>query len=125
MHAIEPYYDILRTYGLDVESFGGTSIVIRKVPGILQNSNWQQLIDDIADDVAAGGNAAPIHEKIEHILATRACHNSIRAGDELSLIQMKEILHDLDLVDFGVCAHGRPVVIRITPSELEKRFHRN
>jgi DNA mismatch repair protein MutL len=125
LHAIEPYFDILMTYGLDVESFGGNSIVIRKVPHILQNSNWQRLIDDIADDVSTGGNANPIHERIEHILATRACHNSIRAGDELSVVQMQEILSQLDQVDFGVCAHGRPVAIRVTPAELEKRFHRN
>ena len=42
----------------------------------------------------------------------------------MSKFEMLELLEELDAVDFGVCAHGRPVAIRITPAELEKQFHR-
>ena len=82
-------------------------------------------MEDVADDIVDGGRGTPIHERVQNIFASRACHNSIRAGDTLSTFQMQEMLEDLDAVDFGVCAHGRPVAIRITPAELEKRFHRN
>jgi DNA mismatch repair protein MutL len=53
-----------------------------------------------------------------------ACHTSIRAGQTLSPYEMRELLRALDEVDFSVCAHGRPVVIRVGMAELERRFHR-
>ena len=42
----------------------------------------------------------------------------------LSPYEMRELLRALDEVDFSVCAHGRPVVIRVSSAELERRFHR-
>jgi DNA mismatch repair ATPase MutL len=38
---------------------------------------------------------------------------------------MRSLLVSLDQVDFSVCAHGRPVIIRVSPAELERRFHRS
>ena len=111
-------------FGLEMDEFGGNTIRIRQIPTILENSDWDLLVQDLVDDVMDGGRGAPIHERLELALATRACHGSIRAGRILSTIEIRELLHDLDQVDFGVCAHGRPVAIRITPNELEKRFHR-
>ena len=54
-----------------------------------------------------------------------ACHNSIRANQVLSHYEMREMLKALDGVDFSVCAHGRPVAIRVDQRELERRFHRS
>ena len=62
---------------------------------------------------------------VELALATMACHSAIRAGDPLSAYEMRELLYALDRVDFSVCAHGRPVTIRISQAELERRFHRS
>ncbi len=112
-------------FGLVMEEFGGNTIRIRQVPTILQNSDWDQLIQDLVDDVMAGGKGMPVHEKLERALATKACHGSVRAGRTMSKFEMMELLEELDAVDFGVCAHGRPVAIRITPNELEKEFHRS
>ena len=64
----------------------------------------------------------PLEERLQLKLATQACHNSIRAGDRLSHFRMNELLEELDDVDFGVCAHGRPVAIRIENRELEKEI---
>lgn len=122
---IVPYFSHFAEYGLEMEEFGTKTVAIRQVPQILEDSDWNRLLLDIVDDIGVGGKGMPIHERIEAILSSRACHNSIRAGATLSVFQMQEILEDLDTVDFGVCAHGRPVAIRVTPSELEKRFHRN
>ena len=82
-------------------------------------------MEDVADDIALGGTGAPLEERLQLKLATTACHASIRAGDRLSPFRMQEMLEELDEVDFGVCAHGRPVAIRIDAKELEKRFHRS
>lgn len=117
--------EILHKYGLEIDLFGELAIAIRQVPEILQGSNWSELLIDVADNLLTGGRGQPLEQRVEDLFSSRACHNSIRAGALLSVFQMQEILEELDEVDFGVCAHGRPVAIRVTPAELEKRFHRN
>ncbi|MGC6507021.1 MAG: DNA mismatch repair endonuclease MutL [Myxococcota bacterium] len=123
--AIEPHLSQLGHFGLEVEPFGENMLIVRQRPGFLEHTDLQPLLEDIADDLMDGGSGTPIQSLLEHRLATRACHNSIRAGDKLSHFQMNSLLDALDEVDFGVCAHGRPVAIIIPPSELEKRFHRS
>jgi septal ring factor EnvC (AmiA/AmiB activator) len=49
---------------------------------------------------------------------------SVKAGQTLSAYEMRSLLQSLDSVDFSVCAHGRPVAIRVSVDELERRFHR-
>ena len=119
-----PLLPTFAEFGLEMDEFGGNTIRIRQIPTILQNSDWEQLIQDLVDDAMAGGKGAPVLERLERALATKACHGSIRAGRTMSKFEMMELLEELDAVDFGVCAHGRPVAIRITTHELEKEFHR-
>ena len=119
-----PLLPAFAEFGLEMDQFGGNTIRIRQIPVILEKSDWNQLVQDLVDDAMAGGKGAPVLERLETALATKACHGSIRAGRIMSKFEMLELLEELDAVDFGVCAHGRPVAIRITPAELEKQFHR-
>ena len=119
-----PLLPAFAEFGLEMDQFGGNTIRIRQIPVILEKSDWNQLVQDLVDDAMAGGKGAPVLERLETALATKACHGSIRAGRIMSKFEMQELLEELDAVDFGVCAHGRPVAIRITPAELEKQFHR-
>lgn len=123
--ALSPHTDVLSRYGLEVEPFGGQAFVVKQVPESLMKADLQQLVEDVADDLAGGGTGEPARDLIEKILATMACHNSIRAGQGLNNFEMRELLSQLDQVDFSVCAHGRPVSIRVSPAELERRFHRS
>jgi len=119
-----PLLPAFSEFGLEMDQFGGNTIRIRQIPVILENSDWNQLVQDLVDDAMAGGKGAPVLQRLETALATKACHGSIRAGRVMSKFEMQELLEELDEVHFGVCAHGRPVAIRITPAELEKQFHR-
>jgi DNA mismatch repair protein MutL len=124
-HALQDSLELLYRFGFEIAPFGGSTMAIRQVPPILEGVDWTRLIEDVADDIAQGGSGAPLEERLQLKFATQACHNSIRAGDRLSQFRMNELLEELDGVDFGVCAHGRPVAIRIENRELEKRFHRS
>jgi DNA mismatch repair protein MutL len=123
--ALAPHTPLLARYGLEVEPFGGDSVVVKQVPEALTGADPQRLLEDVADDLAQGGDGRPAEALIEHLLNTMACHTSVRAGQTLSPYEMRELLRSLDQVDFEVCAHGRPVSIRISPAELERRFHRS
>jgi DNA mismatch repair protein MutL len=123
--ALEDRVAELGNYNLEVEPFGTGAFAIKQVPTALAHVDLEGLLQDLADDIAEGGPGTPLHDRMELILATMACHASIRAGDPLSSFQVTELLAALDEVDFSVCAHGRPVSIRVTPGELERRFHRS
>ena len=114
----------LSRYGLELSFMGGGSFAIHAIPPALQREDLATLLADAADDVLAGGPGRSPEERVQRVLATMACHASVRAGQPLSLPEMEQLLRALDVVDFGVCAHGRPVVVRLDVAELERRFHR-
>jgi DNA mismatch repair protein MutL len=122
--ALAAHTESLTEFGFEVEPFGGDSFAVKQVPDALGKVDLQRLLEDVSDDIADGGTGAPARDVVELALATMACHSAIRSGDPLSPYEMRELLHALDRVDFSVCAHGRPVTIRISQAELERRFHR-
>ena len=63
--------------------------------------------------------------ELDHLLATLACHSVKRAGDVMTPVEVEALLASLDAVDLrGHCPHGRPVLVRLTLSEVERRFGR-
>jgi DNA mismatch repair protein MutL len=117
--------DRLAAYGLDVAPMGGVAFAVQALPAALRDMDLQTLLADIADELAEGGGATAADDRLQLALATRACHTSVRAGQILSDLEMRALLSELDGVDFSVCAHGRPVAIRVGTAELERRFHRS
>ena len=116
--------DVLAALKLEVEPFDAGTFAVRAVPRSLEKVDLARLITDVADDLADGGRGLAGRDLQEHLLATMACHNSIRAHQDLTPFLMRQLLQELDEVDFEVCAHGRPVAIRVSEAELERRFHR-
>jgi len=114
----------LNTSGLDISGLGGGTIAVHGVPAPLAGRDIRAIVTDMADDLASGGDGHVPQGILDHVLATLACHTSVRAHQPLDEREMRALLHDLDEVDHAVCAHGRPVAIRIGVSELERRFHR-
>ena len=126
--ALRPHLDLLRSVGLEIEPCGEPdgerAFAVRAVPPALGTPDPARLVADLADDLADDGTGAPLQAQVGRVLATLACHTSVRAQQRLALFEMRALLRDLDGVDFSVCAHGRPVAIRMAPAELEARFHR-
>lgn len=111
--------------GLEVESFGEDSLVIRSLPRFALKCNVQALIQDLIADLAT--NRAHSGEKLhEHICATMACHSSIRAGQKMSREEIQALLIELDTIEYAAhCPHGRPLVKSFSEYELKKWFDRN
>ena len=90
-----------------------------------------RLLTDLLDDLGGvgsnpcGGAQAAVQERLDAVAATIACHGSIRAGQTLSMDEMRSLVGTLDRTNFsGNCPHGRPTVIELTTAELQRRFHR-
>lgn len=115
----------LLSLGLSVAKFGEKSIIVYEVPTIIGDSNIKQLINDIADYIANCGENIALTELIEHITETYACHHAIRAGRELSIFEMNELLDQMDSTPFsGQCNHGRPTYIELQLKDIDKLFGR-
>jgi len=115
----------LARYGLALERFGPAAMLVRAVPAALGRSDVQALVRDVADDLAQNGDALLLGERLDHVLATMACHGSVRAGRALSVAEMNALLREMERTPrSGQCNHGRPTWVKLAHGDIEKLFGR-
>lgn len=125
LQTVEEYKQEIESLGIKIEDFGGDSFLIRSVPAFLKGASAEKLIKDVIGEIAALGKEESLSEHVDHIIATMACHSSVRANQELSREEIKALLEELDRAEFPhCCPHGRPVATGLTFEELEKMFKR-
>ncbi|MBI2136475.1 DNA mismatch repair endonuclease MutL [Candidatus Woesearchaeota archaeon] len=109
--------------GFNLEEFGNNTFVVRAVPVLLGKIYTKEFLKDVINEAA---NAIKLTDKfIEHKIATKACRASIKAGDNLTLPQMNDLLKRLANCENPFnCPHGRPTIINMTLYEFEKKFKR-
>lgn len=112
--------------GLEIERFGPGAMLVRALPGSLKRADPQSLLQDLADDLAKHGDSLLLGEKIEHVLATMACHGSVRAGRALNVAEMNALLREMEATPrSGQCNHGRPTWVKLSMDDVEKLFGRH
>ncbi len=115
----------LEKLGLEVEDYGNHSFVLKAVPTLLQGADCLSLIRELAETLEQEGGAGVLQEKMDHILATMACHRQVRAGDKLGREEMLALLQELEGTPRGYhCPHGRPVMVELPHSQIERWFKR-
>ena len=111
--------------GLVLEPFGEAAVVVREVPAILAGGGIETLVRDIAADLATHDMPLSLPERLDHVLATMACHHSVRAGRRLTQREMNALLRDMEATPRSAqCNHGRPTHVKLTLDEVEKLFGR-
>ena len=117
---------LLTKAGLVTETFGESAVLVREVPAALSNANIVAILHDLADDVRELENIAGLDERINHVLATMACHHSVRAGRVLRVEEMNALLREMEVTpNSGQCNHGRPTFIELKLSDVERLFGRS
>ncbi|MFO0612583.1 MAG: hypothetical protein U0414_08355 [Polyangiaceae bacterium] len=113
-----------RKMGLDVRPVTGDSVAVHAVPALATRVDPELLARELAAELARAGSRG-YSDAIDKVLATIACHASIRAGDRVSDADARALLDELGACDFGGhCPHGRPIVTRLPFTELERRVGR-
>ncbi|WP_089176557.1 DNA mismatch repair endonuclease MutL [Bosea sp. AS-1] len=115
----------LESLGLVIESFGPGAVLVREAPAQLAGGNLQRLVRDVADALAEHGTAGSLERRLDHVLATMACHNSVRAGRRMRPEEMDALLREMEITpNSGQCNHGRPTYVELKLSDIERLFGR-
>ncbi len=116
---------LLETLGLVVEAFGPGAALVRETPACLGTVDAGKLLRDLAGDLAEHDAAMPLERRLDHYLATFACHHSVRAGRRLSGEEMNALLREMESTPgAGQCNHGRPTYVELKLVDIEKLFGR-
>jgi len=125
LHALTPALDELAALGLVVEPFGAGAVLVRETPAILGEIDARRLVADIADLLLEDGDARALTRRLDHVLATCACHHSVRAGRRLAPQEMNALLREMEATPgAGQCNHGRPTYVELKLSDIERLFGR-
>ncbi|MCH7508522.1 MAG: DNA mismatch repair endonuclease MutL [Proteobacteria bacterium] len=111
--------------GLEIDRGGPQSLVLRQIPVILQDVDAEKLIRDVLADLREHGQSQRIENLQNELLATMACHHSIRANRRLSIQEMNALLRAMEQTERSdQCNHGRPTWTSISMAELDRLFLR-
>jgi DNA mismatch repair protein MutL len=121
---VDEQQPMLAELGLDVRTIGPTTVAVHAMPRLLSRAKPESVVRDLIAEVSRTGGRA-FSNAVDLVLATMACHGSVRAGDRVSADEAGALLVALDQVDFaGHCPHGRPIVTRIGWDDLERKVGR-
>lgn len=123
--AAEEHAEALAEWGLELSRSGPASIVVRRIPALLEGADVGQLSRDVLSELAQHGSSRRLQELENELLSTMACHGSVRAGRRLSIPEMNSLLREMEATErSGQCNHGRPTWVQLTMAELDKLFMR-
>ncbi len=121
----EEQQSVFNQLGFELARMGEETLVIRQVPVALANGDVTQLLQDVLGDMLRYGSSQKIQQHTNELLATMACHGSVRANRQLSVAEMNALLRDMERTErSGQCNHGRPTWTQMSMHELDGLFMR-
>lgn len=115
----------LQQLGFELTRSGAESFVIRQVPSLLATQDCAQLIKDVVADMRRWEASTRIEEQLLASLATQACHQAIRAGKNLTVAEMNQLLRDIEQTPRShQCNHGRPTWVQWQLKDIAGWFSR-
>lgn len=116
---------LLQQGGVILEGFGEGAVIVREVPAAIARADIAGILRDVASELAELGISSSVEERLNHVLATMACHHSVRAGRRLRPEEMDALLREMEATpNSGQCNHGRPTFIELRLTDIEKLFGR-
>ncbi|MDO4681591.1 MAG: DNA mismatch repair endonuclease MutL [Lautropia sp.] len=111
--------------GIQLEARSADTIAVLSVPALLYRADPERLAREVLAAWQAPSRHDAVEKRLDRLLATMACHGSVRANRALTLPEMNALLRDMEQTpDADFCNHGRPTWFRLTMAELDKWFMR-
>jgi DNA mismatch repair protein MutL len=126
MATVHEHLEELNRVGWGVEEFGSNSLIVRAVPASLatraSGDGAGQVFIRVLDEISEGGTGETWRDRM---LASIACHSSVRAGQVLSIEESKDLIRQLEQCERpNTCPHGRPTIVQLNVNDLEREFKR-
>lgn len=121
----EEHGEWFQRLGFELQRLGEESVAIRQIPVLLKQAEATQLVRDVLADLLEYGTSDRIQAHLNELLATMACHGSVRANRRLTIPEMNALLRDMEQTErSGQCNHGRPTWTQLGMDDLDKLFLR-
>jgi len=122
---VEEHAASLASLGIECDRSGPQTLLVRKVPTLLQHSDMGRLLQDVLSELANAGKSLKIEAEMDAMLSTMACHGSVRANRRLNIAEMNSLLRDMERTERAAqCNHGRPTWVQLDMQSLDRLFLR-
>ena len=123
-NALKENMDVFESLGFEVESFGGSEYALRSVPVDLYGCGEREMFLSVLDQLADGGNFGSIRV-VEEKIASMSCKAAVKGNNVLSFAEAEMLIDELLTLDNPYnCPHGRPTIIAMSKSEMDRKFKR-
>ena len=120
---LEEHLPTLAHYGFEITPFGGATFLIKRIPASLVGYDVVAAVLEMLEAASSGGAGFSWEDQA---LFTVACHTAIRAGQTLSLLEMRDLIRQLEATSLPhTCPHGRPTMVHLSAAQLEREFGRH
>ncbi|WP_146598062.1 DNA mismatch repair endonuclease MutL [Novipirellula aureliae] len=117
--------ETLARIGIEVDDFGGETILIHSYPAMLSKSSPSDMLRTLLESLMSAGKQPDAQDLLNHLLSTIACKAAVKAGDPLTREEITALLEQRDLYqDTHHCPHGRPTAMFFSRDELDRMFGR-
>ncbi|OOG20781.1 DNA mismatch repair protein MutL [Thioalkalivibrio denitrificans] len=122
---VETHGEAFARFGFELLRSGPERLQIRAVPSLLSRADSEALVRDVLSDLVTHGESRRVEAAVNELLATLACHGSVRANRQLTIPEMNALLRDMEATErSGQCNHGRPTWVQLSMDQLDRLFLR-
>ncbi|MCI9437136.1 MAG: DNA mismatch repair endonuclease MutL [Lachnospiraceae bacterium] len=121
---LREHLDTFAALGFEIEAFGGSEYALRSVPVDLYGCNEREMFLEVLDGLLGGVNFGSIRV-IEEKIASMSCKAAVKGNNKLSFAEAEALVDELLTLENPYnCPHGRPTIITMTKTEMERKFKR-
>jgi DNA mismatch repair protein MutL len=124
-YAIMELQEDLARFGMEIEAFGDSTVIVRSFPQMLGTFDGQAFFDELLGEFDGPGGGRRVDGRLDKLLKIMACRGAVKSGDRLAPKQIQNILEQRSSAgQTDTCPHGRPTSMILSRKELDKQFGR-